>query len=89
MQRAMVETAREAFGPVDLLANNAAKATDADILSLGEETRDEDVNITLKGPFLCSQSVLADMVENGSGVIINISSVNSRATAWPRPVYST
>ena len=52
MQRAMVETAREAFGPVDLLANNAAKATDADILSLGEETRDDDVNITLKGPFL-------------------------------------
>jgi len=48
----MVETAREAFGPVDLLANNTAKATDADILSLGEETRDEDVNITLKGPFL-------------------------------------
>src|SRR5215203_954840 len=73
--RAMVETAREAFGPVDILVNNAAKATDADFLSLGEEAWDEDV--TLKGPFLCSQTVLADMVENGSGVIINISSVNA------------
>src|ERR671910_1302814 len=75
--RAMVETTREAFGPVDTLINNAAKATDADFLSLGEETWDEDVNITLKGPFLCSQTVLADMVENGSGVILNISSVNA------------
>jgi meso-butanediol dehydrogenase / (S,S)-butanediol dehydrogenase / diacetyl reductase len=75
--RAMVETAREAFGPVDILVNNAAKATDADFQSLGEEAWDEDVNITLKGPFLCSQTVLADMVENGSGVIINISSVNA------------
>jgi NAD(P)-dependent dehydrogenase (short-subunit alcohol dehydrogenase family) len=75
--RAMVETAREAFGPVDILVNNAARATDADFLSLGEETWDEDVNVTLKGPFLCSQTVLADMVENGSGVIINISSVNA------------
>ena len=75
--RAMVETAREAFGPVDILVNNAAKATDADFLSLGEETWDEDVNISLKGPFLCSQTVLADMVQNGSGVIINISSVNA------------
>jgi NAD(P)-dependent dehydrogenase (short-subunit alcohol dehydrogenase family) len=52
VQRAMVETAREAFGPVDILVNNAVKATGADFLSLGEETRDEDVNITLKGPFL-------------------------------------
>jgi meso-butanediol dehydrogenase / (S,S)-butanediol dehydrogenase / diacetyl reductase len=75
--RAMVETTREAFGPVDTLINNAAKATDADFLGLGEETWDEDVNITLKGPFLCSQTVLSDMVKNGSGVILNISSVNA------------
>jgi len=74
---AMVETTREAFGPVDVLVNNAAKATDADFLSLGGETWDEDVNVTLKGPFLCSQSVLADMVKNRSGVILNISSVNA------------
>ena len=75
--RAMVEAARETFGPVDILVNNAANATDADFLSLGEETWDEDVSITLKGPFLCSQTVLADMVKNGSGVILNISSVNA------------
>src|ERR687897_376133 len=75
--RAMVEATREAFGPVDVLVNNAAKATDEDFLSLGTETWDEDVSVTLKGPFLCSQAVLADMVENGSGVILNISSVNA------------
>jgi meso-butanediol dehydrogenase/(S,S)-butanediol dehydrogenase/diacetyl reductase len=75
--RAMVETTREAFGSADILINNAAKATDADFLGLGEVTWDEDVNVTLKGPFLCSQAVLAGMVENGSGVILNISSVNA------------
>jgi NAD(P)-dependent dehydrogenase (short-subunit alcohol dehydrogenase family) len=75
--RAMVQATREAFGPVDVLVNNAAKATDTDFLNLGEETWDEDVTVTLKGPFLCSQTVLADMVENGSGVILNISSVNA------------
>ena len=58
---AMVEAAREAFGPVQILVNNAAKATDADFLDLSEETWEEDVAITLKGPFLCSQAVLADM----------------------------
>ena len=75
--KAMVEATHEAFGPVDILVNNAAKATDTDFLGLGEESWDEDVRVTLKGPFLCSQAVLADMVENGSGVILNISSVNA------------
>ncbi len=76
---AMVGAAREEFGPVNILVNNAAKATDADFLDVNEEAWDEDVAITLKGSFLCSQAVLADMVKNGSGVILNISSVNALA----------
>jgi NAD(P)-dependent dehydrogenase (short-subunit alcohol dehydrogenase family) len=76
---AMVEATREAFGPVDVLINNAAKATDADFLSLGGMTWDTDVATTLKGAFLCSQAVLSDMVEQRSGVILNISSVNALA----------
>jgi NAD(P)-dependent dehydrogenase (short-subunit alcohol dehydrogenase family) len=75
----MVGAARDAFGSVDILVNNAAKATDADFLDLSEEAWDEDVAITLKGSFLCSQAVLADMTENRSGVILNISSVNALA----------
>jgi meso-butanediol dehydrogenase/(S,S)-butanediol dehydrogenase/diacetyl reductase len=74
---AMVGAAREAFGSVDILVNNAAKATDADFLDVSEEAWDEDVAITLKGSFLCSQAVLGDMMENRSGVILNISSVNA------------
>ncbi len=74
---AMVETSREAFGPVEILVNNAAKATDADFLDLSAETWDNDVAITLKGPFLCSQGVLPDMTQNKSGVILNIASVNA------------
>jgi meso-butanediol dehydrogenase/(S,S)-butanediol dehydrogenase/diacetyl reductase len=76
---AMVEAAREAFGSVEILVNNAAKVTDADFLDVSEEAWDEDVAIALKGSFLCSQAVLADMTENRSGVILNISSVNALA----------
>src|ERR671910_2225423 len=75
--KTMVEATRETFGPVDVLINNAAKATDADFLSLGEGIWDEDMAITLKSSFLCSQAVLPDMVAQGSGVILNISSVNA------------
>ena len=76
---AMVGAARETFGSVEILVNNAAKATDADFLDVSEETWDEDVAIALKGSFLCSQVVLEDMTENRSGVILNISSVNALA----------
>ena len=76
---AMVAAAREAFGPADILINNAAKATDADFLDMAEKAWDEDVAITLKGAFLCSQAVLKDMVKNRSGVILNISTVNALA----------
>jgi meso-butanediol dehydrogenase/(S,S)-butanediol dehydrogenase/diacetyl reductase len=76
---AMVGAAREAFGSVEILINNAAKATDADFLDVSEVAWDEDVAIALKGSFLCSQAVLADMAENRSGVILNISSVNALA----------
>src|SRR5919112_2687591 len=62
---AMVEAAKGAFGSADILINNAAKATDADFLSTSEETWDQDVDITLKGPFLCSKAVLADMTKKG------------------------
>ena len=76
---AMVGAARETFGSVDILVNNAAKATDADFLEVSEEAWDEDLGIALKGSFLCSQAVLGEMTENRSGVIINISSVNAFA----------
>jgi NAD(P)-dependent dehydrogenase (short-subunit alcohol dehydrogenase family) len=76
---ALLGATREAFGSVEILINNAAKATDADFLDVSEEAWDEDVAIALKGSFLCSQAVLADMTENRSGVILNISSVNALA----------
>jgi meso-butanediol dehydrogenase/(S,S)-butanediol dehydrogenase/diacetyl reductase len=77
--QAMAGAAREAFGSLDILVNNAAMATDAEFLDVSEGAWDNDVAVTLKGPFLCSQAVLAEMTKNGSGVILNISSVNALA----------
>ena len=81
---AMVRTAREAFGPIEILINYAAKATDADFLNLSEKAWDEDVAITLKGSFLCSQAVLGDMTKNRSGIILNISSVMTESNPLPQ-----
>ena len=40
-----------------------------------EEQWDRVININLKGPFNCIQGVVEQMIAQGSGVIINISSV--------------
>jgi NAD(P)-dependent dehydrogenase (short-subunit alcohol dehydrogenase family) len=74
---AMVRSALQELGPVDVLINNAARATDRDFLDLDEEQWEQDVSITLKGSFLCSRAVLPGMIERGSGVILNVSSVNA------------
>lgn len=74
---AMVQETRRAFGPVDVLVNNAARATDGDFLDLDDEQWEHDVAVALKGSFLCSKAVIPGMVEKGSGVVINVASVNA------------
>jgi len=66
------------FGKIDILVNNAG----INKRCWFEETTDEDwdmiMAINLKGPFMCCQEVFPYMIRNGSGRIINISSVASQ-----------
>ncbi|MEV5749394.1 glucose 1-dehydrogenase [Actinoallomurus sp. NPDC052308] len=62
--------------PVDVLVNNAGGAVDAAFEELPEEAWDRDVDLCLKGTFLCTQAVLPAMLRRGGGVIVNVASVN-------------
>jgi 3-oxoacyl-[acyl-carrier protein] reductase len=72
---AMVAKAKDEFGTVDILMNNAAvnSNTATDDLTLERWQRTIDVNLT--GPFICVKNVLPLMVEQGRGNIINIASI--------------
>ncbi len=71
---ALVEAARKAYGPVDILVNDAALTyyLPTDTFPTNRWFRCFAVNV--HGPFMMSKEVLKDMIPRRSGVIVNISS---------------
>ena len=63
------------YGRIDVLINNAGITQDALVVKMTEDQWDKVININLKGPFNCIQAVVEQMIIQGSGVILNISSI--------------
>ncbi len=66
---------KKTFGRIDILINNAGITRDATLLKMSEEQWDQVIDINLKGVFNCARAIAPVMAEQGSGVIINTSSV--------------
>src|SRR5215469_14826647 len=71
----MVGQLRGRFGRVDILVNNAGITQDARIQNMTDEQFDRVIDVNLKGTYNSSKAVLGPMLEQGSGVILNASSV--------------
>ena len=72
----------ERFGQIDILANNPYGGTGQPFLEIGEENWDTNLDVGLKGFFLCSQQAARAMVKRGEGgCIVSTSSVHARR-AW-------
>jgi len=72
---AMVAKVKEAYGRIDVLINNAGITQDARLVKMTEAQFDKVVAVNLKGTFNCTQAVADQMIEQGSGAIVNASSV--------------
>ncbi len=65
------------FGGIDILVNNAALTDHASILDSTEEEFDKVIAVTLKGPYLVTKHVAAQMAQQGrGGKIVNFGSTS-------------
>ncbi len=71
----LVAKAREAYGPVDILVNNAAVSYFQPVKDLTERQWDVSWAVGPRAMFILSREVLPDMIKRRSGAIVNVSSV--------------
>lgn len=64
-------------GPVDVLVNNAGVGIFKPLIDMTVEEFNEQIDVNLRGTFLCTKQVLTSMLERKSGMIININSIAS------------
>jgi NAD(P)-dependent dehydrogenase (short-subunit alcohol dehydrogenase family) len=86
--RGMVEAVMEQYGRVDVLVNNAGVS----LISPAEETTLEDwqrvLQVNLTGPFLMCREFGEEMLRQGSGSIVNVSSVAGLLGVADRAAYN-
>lgn len=80
VERMISETVRQ-FGRLDILVNNAGIGGGGRLADTSTETFDKVINTNLRGTFFCSRAGFKQMMRDGGGIIINMSSV-AGVQAW-------
>jgi len=85
----MARAAAEAFGPPDVLVNNASVNVFRDPLKTSQEDWARCLSVDLEGAWRCSREVLPAMLAKADGAIINIASNHAERIikgTFPYPV---
>lgn len=72
---AAFETARQHFGPVHILINNAGQAASAKFTETDAALWNRMMAVNVNGTYLCTRQAVRDMLQIGYGRIVNIASI--------------
>ncbi len=86
--QAFVDAALERWGKLDVLVNNAGVNIPGVLHEVLDETVELILNVNVKGAIYGCRAALRPMLEQGSGSIVNISSVNGLVSEPFLSVYS-
>lgn len=84
----VVADAIKEFGTVDILVNNAGVNLPGVFHEVSNETIDRTLSVNIKGAMYLTRAVLPAMLKQGSGSIVNMSSVNGLVSEPFLSVYS-
>jgi 2-hydroxycyclohexanecarboxyl-CoA dehydrogenase len=87
--QAAIASLRDAFGPINIVVNNAGITGFKPFLELTDEEWDRMMAINLRSAFIVTQLVLPDMIAGAWGRIINISSSSAQQGAMHMAAYSS
>ena len=75
---AMANEVKDRFGRCDILVNNAGIGGMTPSVDLSAEAFAQMMDVNLKGMFLCCREIGKQMIDDGGGCIINLSSLNGQ-----------
>lgn len=84
----MLDLAESAFGPVDVMVNNAGMTRDATMRKMTEQDFDDVIAVHLKGAWNGTRAAAARMRERETGAIVNISSISGKVGMLGQTNYS-
>lgn len=76
--RSLINQVKDDRGRIDVIVNNAGILQDMTLEKMDEEQFDKVIQVNLRGVYLCTKYAAEVMREQGSGVILNASSVVAR-----------
>ncbi len=86
--QAMVQKVLDEFGRLDILVNNAGVNWDGVVWKMTEEQWDRVIDVDLKGTFNYTRAVTPTFRGQGSGKIVNITSINGLRGKFGQTNYS-